>query len=135
MAKITSSKRLNKDEFPDEYQDLVDTLAFTVNPFFEQIYGAFTNGLTFKDNFYGQSITITTKVDAQGRPVNNQVKYTLKSRPQTIIVLNVVNNTDNAGLTGAPYVGFSLNGDVLTLNYITGLISGKDYTLSLFVLG
>lgn len=135
MAKITSSKRLNKDEFPDEYQDLIDTLSFSINPFFEQIYGAFTNGLTFKDNFYGQAVTVTTKVDAQGRPVNNQVPYTLKSRPQTIMVLNVVNNTDSSGLTSAPYVGFSLNGSTLTLNYITGLVAGKEYTLSLFILG
>lgn len=135
MAKITSSKRLNKDEFPDEYQDLVDTLSFSLNPFFEQIYGAFTNGLTFKDNFYGQAVTLTTKVDAQGKPVNNQIKYTLKTRPQTIMVLNVVNNTDNTGLTGAPYAGFVLNGDTLTITYITGLVAGKEYTLSLFILG
>lgn len=135
MAKITSSKRLNKDEFPDEYQDLVDTLSFSINPFFEQIYGAFTNGLTFKDNFYGQPVTVTTKVDAQGRPVNNQVPYLLKTRPQTIMVLNVANNTDNTGLTGAPYVGFGISGNVLTLNYITGLLPNKEYTLSLFILG
>lgn len=135
MAKITSSKRLNKDEFPEEYQDLVDTLSFSINPFFEQIYGAFTNGLSFKDNFYGQSATVTTKIDIQGRPVNNQIQYTLKTRPQSIMVLNVVNNTDNTPLTGAPFIGFSLNGNTLTLNYITGLVSGKEYTLSIFILG
>lgn len=135
MAKITTTKRLNKNDFSEEHQDLVDTLSFTINPFFEQVYNAFTNGLSFKDNFYGQSATVTTKVDAQGRPVNNEIQYTLKTRPQSIMVLNVVNNTDSTGLTGAPFIGFSLNGNTLTLNYITGLLPNKEYTISLFILG
>lgn len=132
--KINSVKRLNKEDFPDEDQELIEKLSYSVNPFFEQIYSAFTNGLTFKDNFYGQAVTLTTKVNAN-IPVNNEIKYTLKTRPQTILVLNVVNNTDNTPLTGSPYAGFRLNGNNLTIEYITGLVDNKEYTLSLFILG
>ena len=133
--KITSFTTIDKEDFEGEQQELVDKLSYTINPFFQQIYQAFTNGLSFKDNFYGQSNVIKVKVDATGVPNNGQIKYTLKTRPQTIMFLNVINLTDRTGLVSAPYAGFSMSGDILNIDYITGLLPNKEYQLSLFILG
>ena len=65
-------------------------------------------------------------------PTNNpQVKYTLKSRPKGITVLNV----SGPLLTGAPFVTFSLREGILYFNQVTGLSADKDYDLSIVVYG
>ena len=135
MGKISQSKRLNKEDFPQEYQDLVDRMGECINPFIKQVYSCLSQGLSYVDNFYGQELSITTKVSATGVPVNNQFKYTLKTRPKSIQVLNVINTTNNVTVTSNPFVGFSISGETRTFNYITGLSPNIDWNISLFVMG
>lgn len=134
--KISGFKRLVKEDFPADQQPLVEKLATVFNLFQEQIYYAFNNNITLSENLAAQTVTLKVKVNAQGVPIgNNQIKYTLKSRPKGSMVINVVNFTDSSLLTGSPFIVYNLNGDIITISQITGLLVDKDYEITIVFFG
>lgn len=133
--KISAFKRLIKEDYPVEDQPLIEKLATVFNLFSEQLYIGFNNNISITENLLAQTFTLRLKVDANGRPDNNQIKYTLKSRPIGIQVLAVNNLTDTSPLLGAPFITFSLSGDVLNINQITGLVPNKTYELTAVIFG
>lgn len=133
--KISGFKRLLKEDFPEDEQPLVDRLANAFNLFLEQIYYAFNNNISIRENLLAQTITVRLNVDASGKPNNAQIKYTLKTRPLGISVLSASNVSDSTPLSGAPFVVFTLNGDIITMSQITGLIPNKNYDLTLVIYG
>jgi hypothetical protein len=134
--KISGFKRLVKEDFNTDDQPLIEKLASVFNLFQEQVYYAFNNNISITENLLAQTTTIRTRVDANGVPVNNnQIKYTLKTRPKGSLVININNVTDATLLAGAPFVVFTLQGDIITIKQITGLLPGKDYDITISFLG
>ena len=133
--KISGFKRLVKEDFNETDQALVEKLAYVFNPFQEQVYYAFNNGITITDNLNAITTTYKAKVDANGVPSgNNQVKYTLKTRPKGAMVINA-RSTDGSLLSGSPFITFNINNDIITITQITGLLAGKEYELTIVFLG
>lgn len=131
MAKISGFKRIVKEDFDKEDQPLIEKLATVFNLFQEQVYYAFNNGITISENLSAQTNTIRIKVDSSGVPIgNNQVKYTLKSRPSGSQVINI-RSTDGSLLAGAPFVLFDINQDIITIKQITGLLVNKTYDITI----
>lgn len=129
--KISGFKRLVKEDFPADQQPLIEKLGTVFNLFQEQVYYAFNNNITIDENLNAQSVVYRVTVDANGKPVgNNQIKYNLKTRPKGAQVINVQNLTDTTLLAGAPFVMFSLNGNILTINQVTGLLPNKEYDVT-----
>ena len=134
--KISGFKRLVKEDFNAADQPLVEKLATVFNLFQEQLYYAFNNNISITENLLAQTVTLRTKVDSVGRPVtNSQLKYTLKTRPKGVVVINVNNVDDSSLLTSAPFVVYNLKADVITIEQITGLSAGKDYDVTIMFLG
>lgn len=130
MAKISGFKRIVKEDFDKEDQPLIEKLATVFNLFQEQVYYAFNKGITISENISAQTNTIRLKVDSSGVPIgNNQVKYTLKSRPVGSQVINV-RSTDGSLLSGAPFVLFDIDQDIITIKQITGLLVNKTYDIT-----
>ena len=136
MAKITGFKRLVKEDFPSDEQPLIEKLATIFNLFQEQVFYAFNNGITISENLNAQTTVIRVTVNALGVPNgNNQIKYTLKTRPKGATVINVQNVTDASLLASGPFVTYVLNGDILTLTQITGLLPSKEYDITVVFYG
>lgn len=134
--KISGFKRLVKEDFPPDQQGLVEKLATVFNLFQEQVYYAFNNNISLSENILAQTISIKMRVDATGHPIgNDQIKYTLKTRPRGAQVIAANNITDTSGLSGAPFLVFALAGDIITISQVTGLIPGKDYDLTVVFYG
>ena len=144
MAKISNVKRLIKEDFPKESQDLVDKLAYVLNPFLDQVSAAFNKNINI-DNLSREIIT-TSVVNATGTgsyTVNSiatggdvspsvQIKTKLASK---VIGINVirVDNVTNPGTYPINAVGlsWSYESKIITLNKITGLTDGDKYNLVL----
>lgn len=130
--KISGFKRLIKEDFPAEQQPLVEKLGTVFNLFQEQVYYAFNNNITIDENLNAQSVVIRVAVNALGQPVgNSQIKYNLKTKPKGSVVINIQNVTDASLLTGAPFVTYVVNSNIITLTQITGLLPSKEYDVTI----
>lgn len=135
MARVTNLKRIVKEDFPAEYQELVEKMAFSINPLTEQLTAAFANGIDF-ENLSQQFAVITVKVDGTGAvTTSGELKYTLKTRIKGIQCIRAENLTDSTPLTGAPFVSFTMRNNIIQFTHITGLVPGKEYRLSLVIPG
>ncbi len=128
--KISAFKRLVKEDYDAKDQPLIEKLASVFNLFQEQVYYAFNNNITIDENLSALTATYKARVDATGKPIgNSQIKYTLKTKPKGSIVINV-RSYDGSMLAGSPFVTYSLNGDIITITQITGLLPNKDYDVT-----
>lgn len=135
MAKVTNLKRLSKDDFPTESHELVDKLAFALNPFLEQVASAFNKNIDF-DNLNMQFINLETEVDNNGKPkLNQEIKPTLKSRVRGIICASAQNLRDTTYPTGTPFLSYTVNNGVITITNITNLPANKRFILSIILIG
>jgi hypothetical protein len=120
-------KRLTKEDFPSKYFDLLDRLIFPLNSHMEQV----RNILNF-DNKEFTTLSIAT--NNSGQPVS-PVKFnsSLNERIRGLMVASAKVTSDNTSfLTQAPFITFSQNESVVTINYIAGLQPNKRYELTLF---
>src|SRR5260221_14033875 len=135
MAKFTITKRIVKEDFSSKYFDLLDKLLFPINNAFEQLSAALQTGLTFRENFVGiESDVEFTAPATVASPLSVKLGNTRTCRGITVI--RVENLTDSIILPGA--VGcqeFSVNGQVVNITNVTGVISGKKYRLKLQIQG
>jgi len=67
MAKVNNIKRLVAEDFDQDYQDLVRQIAYTTNPFFEQITQAFNKSIDF-ENLNQDLVTIEAYHCSQVNP-------------------------------------------------------------------
>jgi hypothetical protein len=133
--KITAFKRLVKEDFDVDQQPLIEKLATVFNLFQEQVYSGFNNNITLAENLSAMTTSITIKVDALGQPITSgQIKYTLKSRLSGAQVLSATSR-DNSLLAGAPFLVYSLSGNIITIKQITGLLPNVEYNLSIVFYG
>lgn len=134
--KITGFKRLVKEDFSEDEQPLIEKLATVFNQFQEQVYYAFNNNITLSENIAAQTVSVRLRVSNTGVPIGTtQVKYTLKTRPKGSMVINVNNLTDRSLLSGSPFVSYELNGDLITIKQVTGLLTDKEYEVTIVFIG
>lgn len=135
MARVTNLKRIVKEDFSPDDQELVEKLGFSINPLTEQLTAAFSNGIDF-ENLNQQFSIITVKVDGAGMvTTSGELKYQLKTRIKGVQCIRAENLTDTTPLTGAPFVTFTMKNDLIKLLHITGLVANKEYRLSLIIPG
>lgn len=135
MAKVTNIKRLVKEDFEADDQELVDKLAFSLNPFLEQVSAAFNKGID-DDNLNQQSMFIETELNANGVPkVPLQIKVDLKVKVKGTRVILAQNLTDGTFPTGTPFITFTINNNLLTVQHIAGIPADKKYRLSIILIG
>lgn len=135
MSKIDNFKKIIKEDFDKQYQDLADKLGYSVNPFAEQVVDALTNGLSIDDNFNWAKKQITITVDSSGKPTQTmQFKSGITGASYGISVEKAVNLTSPTVYpTNTPFINYSETSGLITINNISGLPASNKFTLNLII--
>lgn len=142
MSRVPDLRLIKKEDFDGKDQRLIEKLAFPVNNFMQQVVNVFKNGVDF-NNLNQQVITLTVAVDASGAPVNIiQFKSTLSTKVQGAICINAVNQSSTIRFPSAqPFISFTQNNTIVTINNISGLsmpsdqIQSDTYQLTILTIG
>ena len=133
MAKNIDFKRITVEDFPQENQTLIEKLAFPINSFFEQVRNAFNKNITV-DNLAEERITLRVQTNDSGTPLNTLSFKTGLSRVVGVRVLSAsVVTPVGTYLQTTPFISFSQNSSIITINNIAGLGSNITYDLLLEV--
>ncbi len=130
--KAPDIKRIAKEDYPSQYQDLIDKLAFPLNSFMEQVKNILSGNVDF-DNLTREVITLRIQTDNTSKPISLP---TFKSKLTRQIIglipisLRVLSST-NVYPSQAPFISFSQSGTIVTLNNIAGLAPETSYELLL----
>lgn len=129
MSRIESTKRILTTDFPEKYKDVVEPLAFVINPFMEQATFAINGQLDFTNlRVIEKDLPIT--VDYNGVPVgvtafrndtNQRIKGIL-----CVYAQNTFNNSINTEAT--PFINFEENSGLVTIRQISGLAKTSTIT-------
>ena len=136
MGLLQSFKRIYKNDFPQQYQSLIDQLSNYINPNTEAVYQTLTNNVTLANNIYGQVVTISTQVNSTGTPIQKLAfQSTITTSILGMVVLNAVSANANVFPTSGIFCSFAQNGQTITINNITGLPASTSFTLTLATFG
>jgi hypothetical protein len=134
MANVSNLKPLVKEDYPSQYHDLIDKLAFSLNPLMFQLASAFNKSINF-DNLSQRVVDFNVTVDPDGIPlVSTKVKVDGKFKIYGTVVIKVQNLTDTTELTTPPFITYTTSGNLLTVTHITGLAANKNYKVSALLL-
>lgn len=136
MAKLKSYSRIISSDYADDQQPIIEQIGGQINTAFDPIYSALSNRLTFEDNFLCTVREVEVTLAASGMPLN-RISISLDNNlpVKSVQVLSATNKT-NAGVfpTGAPFVSFTQNGNILFIDHITGLIPNNRYIVRILAL-
>lgn len=138
MAVLPKYKRIRKEDFPKDAQDIVDRLAFSINDGFANLFSALTGKLTFGDNILSAFRDITVTVNSAGTPTTS-VSAALPdgvTNPKGVIVVQASNQTNNNVYpTGTPFISYTVNNKSLIINNIAGLPANNTFELKILIIG
>jgi hypothetical protein len=133
-------KRLKSEDFPEEQRELVDRIAGSLNDFVEQTIFLLTKRVDFKNlNQTIASVNITSgstnTTDGSIRsPVT--IKTDINGRIVGTVLINLVNKTNPIALpTNQPFVSYTINQNLITIQKVYGLNNTSEYTLTLLIIG
>jgi hypothetical protein len=129
-------KRLYTNDFPPEFQQLIEQLSYYINTNEDTLFQALTNNVSLNDNVYGQVVNLTVQVDATGKPISTtSFKSTVATSILGMVVLNAVAASPNIYPTSGIFCSFTQSGTTITINHITGLPANTSFTLTLATFG
>jgi len=134
--KLNDIKRLTTDDFPRDQAQLISKLAFALNPFLEQIGTMFNKNIDF-DNLNQEVINVTIELDASGVPKTlTDIKSNLRTKVRGLHCIRATNlENDGTFPSGAPFVSYTVLGDLIRILHVTGIPANKRYTLTLVSIG
>lgn len=136
--KLEGLKRIVKEDFAADEQNLISKLGFLVNSAFENIFTAFNKNITITDNLNQELAELTVSVDNTGVPIKGSVlKYSLKTSCKGIICILASNQTNtNIYPDNMPFISFQQNtSNLINIKHISGLQANQTYTLRLILIG
>ena len=136
--KIPSFKRLNKNDYPEEFQDLVDQLSFVINDGFSALYDALDGKLS-TDNSLEIIKDAQFQVSEDGIPQSRINCSLAGSKIHKVIgcsVIHIVNINNpilypDAGVT----VSWTQEGDSVVINHLTGLEANSPWLIRFHIIG
>lgn len=136
MAKLNSYSRIISNDYDTEEQPLVEKLSGQINGAFDPVYSALSNRLTFEENFLCTVREVEVTVATNGIPLTRTSFALNNTLPvKGTVVLSVTNKTNAAAYpTGAPFLTYSQNGNILYIDHITGLVSANRYLIRILAL-
>lgn len=132
MARPPDFKRISKEDFASENQELVGKLAFIINSFHEQVRSALNKSLN-TDNLAQEIKELTFTTNESSQPLNNLVfKSGLLSNVVGINVIRLeITSNNQIYPTTMPLISFTQSGELVNINNIAGLEAGLTYKLTL----
>lgn len=135
MGRLDNVRRILREDFDKEYQDMIDKLAYTLNSFMDQVVAQVNGNIDFT-NLNQELVTFTMTVDANGTPVGNNLFKVSQTGIAGFIVINAVNKTDSTSYpTHTPMIFGVTSGSTVKVNKIKGLTANEKYELTVMVIG
>lgn len=136
MGRIPDIKRIQKSDFEEKYQALIEKLSFPINSFFEQTRSALDHNIDFT-NLNQEVITLDIVVDANGVPTTDtKYRSSLKTKVLGHSTINALNISGQAGFpTGQPFITFSQTSNLVSILNVTGLPADTKYRLIVLSIG
>jgi len=136
--KLPGFKRLNKQDYAQEFKDLVDRLSVSLNIGLEVLYTLGNNNISLTDNIFCTIKDITIIVDSAGIPLNpTSIGLTNNVQIAKGTHIMFAENQTNSTIypTGAPFITFIQNGTSIIIKHITGLPANNQFLLRVVVWG
>jgi len=130
-------RRLYKNDFKPEDQDLVEKISYPLNTGIESIYEAFNKKISLSDNLLCTIRDVEVTVDSTGKPVNTtSFKLDFTGSVSSIFVGNAQNLTNTSTYpTSAPFISWTQTQTGVTINNVTGLQPNNNYRLRIIAFG
>ena len=136
MSKLKIPSKFRLEDFRDEDQPVATLLANTYNPFVDDLYRAL-NGNLNTDNMLRQIATVQVKMDGSGKVINSpKIRLTINSKVVGTNVISAVNDDKSTTYpTSQPFISYSINDKILTIDNISGLQANSTYNLTIEIIG
>jgi hypothetical protein len=137
MAKLSSYRRIVKNDYPDEYKSLIDQLSVSINNGFDTLFNALNGKLNFYDNIASTIAEFRVTVDADGYPIQKtQFKLSNGSTNiEGVLVIQVAGYNDpNLLPSSGVIVSYSSASGLVTVTNIKGLQPNKNYLVKVLVI-
>lgn len=136
--KLASFKRLDKQNFEDQYNKLIDGLSFVFNNDLQSLFDIFNGKISLGDNLLCTIKDVPIVVDENGIP-NNSAQFQIDKPNMRILgcqVIKALNQTNsNTYPTGAPFINFTPGTNLVTIDHITGLQPNQNYIITIVAWG
>jgi hypothetical protein len=132
VSKPPDLKRISKEDFDAEDHALIEKLAFPLNSHMEQVRNLFNKGIDF-ENLNQELITLRIQTNQNSVPINTiTFKSNLRNKVRGFVVIsaNIV-SSNNLYPQQMPFISFSQNNNLITINNISGLSPETTYDLLL----
>lgn len=136
MSKLKIPSKFRLEDFSEDDQEVASQLANTFNPFAEDVYRAL-NGNLNTDNMLRQIVSLEVKIDSAGKVINSpKVRISINSKVVGTNVISAVNAEKSTIYpTSHPFISYSINEKILTIENISGLQANSTYNLTLEIIG
>lgn len=136
MARISTPATLRVEDFKDEDREVAEKLANTLNPFMDEVYRQFNGNIGF-ENLNRQVVTLEVRINATGGVINSpQIRTSLRSKVIGTNVISAVNIENSSTYpTSHPFINGTVNGNIFTIDNVSGLQNGSRYTLTVEIIG
>lgn len=133
--KLPALRQLIKEDFPQQFKQVIGQIGQVVNPALQNISLALNNNLTFADNISCDVITIPVTVDANGIPINPiSFQITITGQVNHIFVTRALNTTNSTTyVTAAPFIDWVNEGTSISVNHVVGLPANTAFNLTMIV--
>jgi len=137
--KIPTFKRLDKANFAQQYSQLIDTLATSLNIGIENLYNIINNQLSLGDNLLCDVKDVQVTVDSNGKPISTTTFNLTNVTSSSLKGLQVIKADNITSSTTYPSGGIFLSYTIATsgvqLTHVTGLQANNTYQLRIIAWG
>lgn len=136
--RIPTFKRIDKQNFDEQYKELIETIAFSYNNDIEVLFQVFNKNVSLKDNVFCTVKDVQVILNSNGIP-KNTASFQLDNSNMRVLGCNVLKaiNTKNSTTypTSAPFLNFTQTSGIVTIDHVTGLQADQPYTLTIVAFG
>jgi hypothetical protein len=134
---IPSFKRILNTDYAAQFQQLINTLGFSLNNAITNINQALANNISLQDNILCTVKTFNVQVDATGKPTTSTTfPLTFTGQCLGISLINVLNTTTSSAYpTGGVTISWTQTQSGVQLNNITGLATNNTYSITVIAWG
>lgn len=137
MSKLPNFRRIYKEDYPPEIQDIIEKLAVSLNIGLETLYNVLNQKVSLEDNIDSSVRELDVVVDSSGFPVGTASIRIHKT--ETIRGLSVIkaDNLTNAAIfpTSGAFLTWVQEGNLININHIAGLPEGQQFRLKIVAFG
>lgn len=135
---LPTFKSLQSSDFDKQYEDLINKLALILNNDIQGLFNTLNRNTSLANNILCTVKDVPVVVDGNGNTTNtaNFAIDIPNMRVRGCTVIKAI-NTGNSNVfpTGAPFVSFTPGTQQVTINNVTGLQAGAQYTLTVIAWG